>query len=74
MPDHADLGSFRDLAFAPDGTRLLYTQEPSNDGPMNYEIYSANLDGTDVTKLTDLGSDNQPWGSLDPDWQPIPNR
>jgi Tol biopolymer transport system component len=70
---HAESGSFRDLAFSPDGTRLLYTEEPSNDGPQNYEIYSIGVDGSAATKLTDLGGDDQPWCCLDPEWQPVPD-
>lgn len=65
-------GSFRDLAFSPDGTQFLYTFNPRENGPQNYEIFVMDADGGDPTKLSDVGSDDHGWCCLDPDWQPVP--
>jgi TolB protein len=48
-------------AFSPDGTRIAFTS--SRDG--NYEIYVANLDGSNLRRLT-----NNPAYDLTPTWSP----
>jgi Tol biopolymer transport system component len=63
---------YRDTGFAPDGTRILATWAPMVTGPQNYEIYSMDPDGTNVQQLTNVGTDDQGWGSLSPSWQPVP--
>jgi Tol biopolymer transport system component len=67
----AQSGSFRDLAFSPDATMLLYTHEPSTDGPQNFDVFMIAVGGGPATRLTDLARDEQPWCCLDPDWQPV---
>jgi Tol biopolymer transport system component len=63
---------YRDTGFAPDGTRIFATWAPPATGPQNYEIYSMDPDGTNVQQLTNVGTDDQGWGSLSPSWQPVP--
>jgi hypothetical protein len=75
--------------FSPDGAKVAYEQEMGQAplvGCSNLEIFSANLDGTGVTRLTNNGTtyNNQtppmnctPGGTGpeddQPDWQPIPS-
>jgi TolB protein len=60
---------YDDLAYAPDGTRILVAAAPDVNGPQNYEIYSMDPDGTNVQQLTNVGADNQGWCCLSPSWQ-----
>ena len=64
---------YRDIAFAPDGSRVLVTAAPDADGPQNYEILSMELDGDQVRQVTNLGGDDEGWCCLSPSWQPAPN-
>lgn len=69
--------------FSPDGAKVAYVQEMGQAplvGCSNLEIFSANLDGTGVTRLTNNQTPNgncTPGGAGpeddQPDWQPIPS-
>lgn len=64
---------YRDIAFAPDGSRVLVTAAPDADGPQNYEILSMKLDGDQVHQVTNVGGDDEGWCCLSPSWQPVPD-
>ncbi len=64
---------YRDIAFAPDGSRVLVTAAPDADGPQNYEILSMELDGDQVQQVTNVGGDDEGWCCLSPSWQPVPD-
>jgi Tol biopolymer transport system component len=66
---HDGSSEYSDLAYAPDGTRILVTAAPDVNGPQNYEIYSMDPDGTNVQQLTNIGSDPEGWCCLSPSWQ-----
>jgi Tol biopolymer transport system component len=66
---HDGSSEYSDLAYAPDGTRILVTAAPDVSGPQNYEIYSMDPDGANVEQLTNIGSDPEGWCCLDPSWQ-----
>jgi Tol biopolymer transport system component len=63
---------YRDVGFAPDGTRILVTWATMATGPQNYEIFSMDPDGTNVQQVTNVGTDDQGWCCLSPSWQPVP--
>jgi Tol biopolymer transport system component len=51
--------------FSPDGTRIIFNAQRDDDGQSeitNYEIYEMNLDGSDLTRLTDF-----------PEWDTYPS-
>lgn len=63
MPDQPRL-NWRPT-WSPDGHQLLFMT--NRDG--NFEIYRANLDGSDLVNLT-----NDPANDLDPDWSSVTNK
>jgi len=65
---------FREVAFAPDGSRLLYTAQPVVKGYslQNYDVFSVQPDGSDIQQLTHLAGDDIGSCCLDPSWQPVP--
>ncbi len=52
----------RDVAYSPDGTKIVFSSARSGD----YEVYTANADGSGVTRLT-----NSPGFDGRCDWQPV---
>lgn len=65
---HVVLDGFDDLGWtdwSPDGTRFAYAGPGPEGSPQGWDIYVVNLDGSDVTNLT-----NSPTVDLDPNWSP----
>jgi Tol biopolymer transport system component len=63
---------YSDLAYAPDGSRILVTAAPFVNGQQRYEIYAMDPDGSNVEQITHVSTHERGACCLSPSWQAVP--